>query len=1822
MLVMTLVLTLPPTGPSPAMGGSSWTSTGPSLADGTLVNATSTPSGVRLACDESLLGNWTRKDQWPVPRSGHAMAYDSDNGVSVLFGGQYFSEWDTCYSNETWTYNASTNAWTERHPPTAPSARDCHSMVYDNAGKATVLFGGTYMATVETWTYNMGTDTWTNMDPNIQPGYRFLSAMAYDSANGVVVLFGGANAQNDTWTYNLSKNTWTEMHADPAPHYRWGAAMTYDSASGTMVLFGGQDDVAPFFNDTWTYDFRANKWTQRFPARSPSNRTMHSMAYDSAEGVVVLHGGATLTGSSNETWTYDATLNTWTMKSPPTTPPVRSFQAMVYDSAAERVVLFGGCVNPQKFDDTWTYQAGADTWTRMTPAPPVLNAAAMAFEPTSARTVSFGGWLPDYRGVSQETWTYDLRTAIWTYMHPAKSPSARIFHAMAYDSAEGVVVLFGGNLGEGTRKSDTWTYDFDLNTWTQMHPVSYPSARENAVMAYDSANGFIVLFGGVSLNDTWTYRASTDTWVEKHPATTPPAKGIQTMVYDSASGVMVLFITNAIEYGSLNETWTYNASTDVWTNMTTSISPPGRTGHAMAYDSALGVTLVFGGWWNNTPHDDLWAYKASTNTWTELNPASKPGPRSGSMMVYDSVNDAVVLLGGGYRIICSDTWAYDLKRYTFSGSYTSQAMDSGGDAYFGALSWEGLTSPNTTLSFQFRTADTAAALGSTPFIGPDGTTGTYYNHSGQRLSGTHNGSRWMQYRAYLGTASSAETPLLEGVSIDYNLLQDLSIASPAGGENWTGVQTITWNATDPDGDALTVSILLLNATDSTPLATDIPAAPGTFTWDTMAVPDGEYRIRIIAKDNNASIPLLVNLTSPPFTVFHPNHPPVMSLLAPVDDLEINVSTVRLEWEGSDDDGDALVYFILLASSPFDDTSLPISVATTADTHYDAAGLDNGTYYWTVVAFDGEANSSVPTVRSFTVSIPAPPVNHAPVASLLSPSDGITINNTSVELRWTSSDEDGDNVTFRLYLSPTEFTLATLPGPSSTTDLTTYLATGLLNGTTYWWAVVPTDGLLDGAGAGVRHFAVDITYGNRAPDITSTPILDVMVGSTYSYNLTASDPDGDTLALALVTAPSGMGLNATTWELLWTPTEAGNFTVTVRAHDGKGGVDVQTFSVHVRPKPIPPPPTPPSGSIISITNGTKVTAATTVQGTTTAGTHPVQLVQVRVDEGEWANATGTTEWSYRLDPTDLAIGSHHLSVRAYDGTSWSNLTGVDFTVEAVPEPPISEENAFPWWAVSLMLVLLAVGTVAAVAMRRRRGESSEASIAGPVGEAEVAPPLEVSIGAEAGEEAPGASLAPVEVAQPVDIAAMAAAAPEAPRPSQAAPAVPEQVTAPEPPAPPKPAPVHAAPAAMATAPAGFALEDVFLMYGDGRLIQHSTRRLRADMDVEVMTSMLKAVQDFVKDSIGAAEGAELGAMEYGESKIMLQKGRWVILAAVITGGEPEGFRDEMRAAISNIEGEYRPALEAWDGDTSALAGARRFMSQLGAYRAPEAATGARPDVAVKGELEFYQGFVRLKVAVRNGMDTLIADASFKLVYKDSVLRLDHIEPAYPVKGDEVILGNVEPREKKTIAFYLDPQICTESFVEGVLTYKDARGMLSTVQLPRKLASVVCPIMHTDENINTAMLRRMAAEQLDKRDSKAFIIPLSITPEGAFDIGKSAMQHHDVRLVREFFENEPYVAEAWYYGKVKGRDDRLVLCVRVAEERRVLEFQVASSSTLMLTGMLAELKADLNKELGAQRGRPVMEQLTRADDIAGMVMKRTLLDKAAEAEMGADESDVRR
>lgn len=73
--------------------------------------------------------------------------------------------------------------------------------------------------------------------------------------------------------------------------------------------------------------------------------------------------------------------------------------------------------------------------------------------------------------------------------------------------------------------------------------------------------------------------------------------------------------------------------------------------------------------------------------------------------------------------------------------------------------------------------------------------------------------------------------------------------------------------------------------------------------------------------------------------------------------------------------------------------------------------------------------------------------------------------------------------------------------------------------------------------------------NQTPIITSTPIITATMGAAYTYNVTATDPDGGTLTYFLVSSPAGMTINSSTGLITWTPTAAGNYNVEVRVSDG-------------------------------------------------------------------------------------------------------------------------------------------------------------------------------------------------------------------------------------------------------------------------------------------------------------------------------------------------------------------------------------------------------------------------------------------------------------------------------------------------------------------------------------------------------------------------------------------------------------------------------------------------------------------------------------------------
>jgi CHAT domain-containing protein len=259
-----------------------------------------------------------------------------------------------------------------------------------------------------------------------------------------------------------------------------------------------------------------------------------------------------------------------------------------------------------------------------------------------------------------------------------------------------------------------------------------------------------------------------------------------------------------------------------------------------------------------------------------------------------------------------------------------------------------------------------------------------------------------------------------------------------------------------------------------------------------------------------------------------------------------------------------------------------------------------------------------------------------------------------------------------------------------------------------------------------------------------------------------------------------------------------------------------------------------------------------------------------------------------------------------------------------------------------------------------------------------------------------------------------------------------------------------------------------------------------------------------------------------------------------------------------------------------------------------------EVRVLSEVEVFQGFVRLKVGIKNEMNTVITDAKLDLEYDDNAMRLDRIEPNFEQRGNKVIFGVIHPQEKRTVAFYLDPQICTESHVDGTLVYKNIYGELKTSAMKRRKAEVVCPILYTPENINTAMLNRMMSEELTVHDSKIYEIPPGIDFERAMGICKDTVQAHDLKFVRSFEEHdaEDPEIESWYYGTTKVKKHKVVIKASTRKKTNTIELFVACKDKHVITGFLAELGHNFNnklKELGITKQPiyPVTDEETREE-----------------------------
>ena len=310
----------------------------------------------------------------PPARSYLAMTYDPVSGKIIAFGGLDA----TGYLNDTWSFDGT--SWTQIATKSAPPPRSAAQMTYDSVAQKVVLFGGydgtNYLG--DTWLWDGTTLQWTQATPAHQPT-PVTGPMLFPDPNGRADLFGGFDGQFyqlTMWQWNGSD--WTQLFPPTVPFARSLAAVATNTSTGQVVMFGGLADLNP--NNTWTYD--GTTWTLQSPAVQPLLVYAASAAFDPGQQGVVLFGGGSGGVDQNTTWLWDQVGATWTQLFTAHSPPAREGAGMTYDTALDRVILFGGQDNNGYFNDTW------EIIPTSTPTPTPTPTATVTPTPTSTPTAT------------------------------------------------------------------------------------------------------------------------------------------------------------------------------------------------------------------------------------------------------------------------------------------------------------------------------------------------------------------------------------------------------------------------------------------------------------------------------------------------------------------------------------------------------------------------------------------------------------------------------------------------------------------------------------------------------------------------------------------------------------------------------------------------------------------------------------------------------------------------------------------------------------------------------------------------------------------------------------------------------------------------------------------------------------------------------------------------------------------------------------------------------------------------------------------------------------------------------------------------------------------------------------------------------------------------------------------------------------------------------------------------------------------------------------------------------------------------------------------
>jgi hypothetical protein len=195
-----------------------------------------------------------------------------------------------------------------------------------------------------------------------------------------------------------------------------------------------------------------------------------------------------------------------------------------------------------------------------------------------------------------------------------------------------------------------------------------------------------------------------------------------------------------------------------------------------------------------------------------------------------------------------------------------------------------------------------------------------------------------------------------------------------------------------------------------------------------------------------------------------------------------------------------------------------------------------------------------------------------------------------------------------------------------------------------------------------NYWVDVVFTSTGGGGVGTPLA---VSTTSLSNATQSAGYSQSLAAAGGTPPYSWSISSgklpagltlsTPGAISGTPTVAGSSSFAATVRDSASASASANLSINVVAGAAP------TVSISSPANGASVSGTITVSGVA-SDTVSISSIQLSVDGGAFANASGTSNWSFSLNTNSLSNGAHTLSAKLTDSSGASATSSlVDVTV---------------------------------------------------------------------------------------------------------------------------------------------------------------------------------------------------------------------------------------------------------------------------------------------------------------------------------------------------------------------------------------------------------------------------------------------------------------------------------------------------------------------------------------------------------------------------------